>query len=192
MALDKPDVFGALLDLIHEWNKRNLEILLDMPVDLVVQRGWYEGTAFWSPGLYRQFFMPRIEELTNMVHQSGRLMGYIMTTGFMPLLGIFTEIGYDAHYYIDPVPSGSAVDLRQVNQKFANRIAVIGGLNSPVTLEQGTREEIRREVFDAVHILGPGGGLVLSPVDCIAASTPWESIEILIEAWKEVRDYPVQ
>lgn len=191
MALDTPDVFDALLDIVHEQNKRNVEILLDTPVDLIVQRGWYEGTAFWSPTLYRQFFVPRLRELTDMVHQGNRLMGYIMTTGFMPLLDIFTEVGYDAHYYIDPVPGGSAIDLQKVKQVFDTKVAIIGGLNSPVTLEQGSPDDIRQEVFRAVDILGPGGGLALSPVDCISASTPWESVEILIEAWTEVRDYPI-
>jgi uroporphyrinogen-III decarboxylase len=192
MALDQPEMFDALLDVVHEWDKRNVEILLDTPVDLVNRRGWYEGTAFWSPDLFRRFFQPRIKELADMVHQADRLMGYILSTGFMPLLDVFVEIGYDAHFYIDPVMGGVGVDLSKVKSTFANKIAVIGGLNSPVTLESGSRDAIRQEVFKAVEILGAGGGLVLTPVDCISASTPWQNIEILIDAWKEVRDCPVQ
>lgn len=191
MALDKPDMFSALLDLIQEYDKRSIELLLDTPVDLIIRRGWYEGAAFWSPVLYRQFFAPRIKELVHMVHQGGRLMGYIMSTGFMPLLDILVELGYDVHYYIDPVQGGAGVDLGKVKRTFADRIAIVGGINSAVTLEQGTREEIRQAVFDAVGTLGPHGGFVLSPVDCISASTPWESLEIMMEAWREVRDYPV-
>ncbi len=190
MALDKPQVFAELLDIIHEHDKRNVELLLDTPVDFIVRRAWYEGTAFWSPKIYREHMMPRLKELTAMAHQGGRLMGYIMTTGFMPLLDTFVEIGYDAHYYIDPIQGGPGVDLRKVKKTFDQRIAVIGGMNSAVTLESGSREEIRQAVFDAIAILGPDGGFVLSPVDCIFASTPWQSILTLIEAWKEARDYP--
>jgi len=47
-------------------------------------------------------------------------------------------------------------------------------------------------VFDAISILGPGGGFILTPVDSINASTPWANIEVLIEAWKEARDYPLR
>jgi hypothetical protein len=191
LAMDQPEMFNALLDIVHDWDKRNVEILLDTPVELVTRRGWYEGTAFWSPALFRRFFQPRFKELTDAVHQADRLMGYRNSTGFMPLLDAFVKIGYDAHFYIDPVMGGAGVDLCKVKSTFNNKIAVIGGVNSAVTLERGSRETIRQEVFEAVETLGPGGGLVLTPVDCISASTPWENIEILIEAWKEVRDYPL-
>ena len=117
-------------------------------------------------------------------------MAYKLSNGFMPLLDRFAEIGYDAHYFIDPVQGGPGADLRRVKQAFDRKIAVVGGLNSAVTLERGTREEIRQEVFNAVRILGPGGGLVLTPVDCIYRGIAWEKIEILIEAWMEARDYP--
>ena len=192
LAMDHPQMFNALLDIVHDWDKRNVGILLDTPVELVTRRGWYEGTAFWSPALFRRFFQPRFTELTDVVHQADRLMGYKNSTGFMPLLDVFVEIGYDAHFYVDPVMGGAGVDLHKVKSTFDKKIAIIGGVNSAVTLERGSRETIRQEVFEAVETLGPGGGLVLTPVDCISASTPWENIEILIEAWKEVRDYPLK
>jgi len=187
MALDKPTLFRALLDVIHERDKRLMEVVLDSPAELVIRRGWYEGAAFWSPSLFRQFFLPRIKELTAMAHQAGRLMGYIMSTGFMPMLDALVEADYDVHYYIDPVQGGPGADLRKVKQAFDRKVAVVGGLNSAVTLEQGGPEEIRRAVFAAIDILGPGGGFVLSPVDCIFGSTPWANVEVLIEAWKESR-----
>jgi uroporphyrinogen-III decarboxylase len=191
LALDQPEMFEQLLDIVHGWDKRNIEILLDSPVEFVTRRGWYEGTAFWSPALFRRYFQPRFKELTDMVRQADRLIGYKNSTGFMPLLDAFVEIGYDAHIFIDPVMGGAGTDLHKVKATFENKIAVVGGVNSAVTLERGSREIIRQAVFAAVDTLGPGGGLVLTPVDCISASTPWESIEILIEAWKEVRDYPL-
>lgn len=192
MALDRPELFQRLLDIIHERDKRVEEVVLDSPVELVVRRGWYEGAAFWSPALFHDLFLPRIKELTTMAHQAGRLMGYIMSTGFMPMLAYLVEAGYDVHYYIDPVQGGPGADLRKVKQAFNKKVAVVGGINSAVTLEQGSPQEIRQAVFDAIDILAPGGGFILSPVDCIFGSTPWANIEILIQAWKEARDYPLQ
>jgi uroporphyrinogen decarboxylase len=79
-----------------------------------------------------------------------------------------------------------------VKRVFNKKIAVAGGINNAVTVEQGTPDEIRQAVFDAISILGPGGGFILTPVDSINASTPWANIEVLIEAWKEARDYPLR
>lgn len=192
MALDRPAIFEALLDIIHEWDRRNVEALLDTPVDFIVRRGYYEGTSFWSPDLFRRFFAPRIKELTNLVHQADRPMGYTMSVGAVPLLDQFVEIAYDAHVLLDPIPQGVRIDLARTKSALNKKIAVIGGLNAPITLERGTRQDIRREVFDAVQTLGPGGGLALLPAEAIYASTPWQSIEWLIEAWKEVREYPIK
>lgn len=188
MAIDRPAMFASLLDIIDEWDKRNVEILLDSPVDVVMRRGYYEGTSFWSPDICRRFFAPRIKELTDMTHQADRLMGYTMSVGVMPLLSDLVEIGYDVHYLLDPLPNGTRIDLLQVKSAWDGKIAVIGGLNTPITLEHGSPRQIRHEVRDAVSLLGRGGGLALTPAEAIFASTPWESIETVIAAWKEVRD----
>ena len=82
------------------------------------------------------------------------------------------------------------IDLARLKAAVNGRIAIVGGLNTPITLERGTRQQIRQEVFDAVQSLGSGGGLALAPAEGIFASTPWASIEAVIGAWKEVRDYP--
>jgi hypothetical protein len=124
-----------------------------------------------------------------MAHQADRLMGYVMSTGFMPMLDSLVETGYDVHFYIDPVMGGAGADLRKVKQTFDKKVAVVGGVNTAVTLEQGTPEEIRQAVLDAIDILAPGGGLILAPVDSLNGTTTWSSVETLIAAWKEVRDY---
>ena len=186
LALDRPALFEALLDIIHAWDRRNTEILLDSPVDFVMRRGFYEGTSFWSPTLFRRHFAPRIAELARLIHQAGRPMGYTMSVGVVPLLPELAAAGYDAHYLLDPVPSGGRIDLAAVKAAFRGKVAVIGGLNDPITLERGSREEIRREVHDAVRLLGPDG-LALAPAEAIFASTPWESIQTVLAAWREVR-----
>lgn len=191
MALDKPALFQRLLDIIHERDKRMAAVALDSPVDLVVRRGWYEGASFWSPSLFRDLFLPRIEELATMAHQAGRLMGYIMSTGFMPMLDHLVAAGYDVHFYIDPVMGGSGTDLGTVKRAFDKKVAVVGGVSAAVTLEQGAPEEIRRAVFEAIEVMAPGSGFILSAVDSLNASTPWSSVETLIGAWREARGYPL-
>jgi uroporphyrinogen-III decarboxylase len=185
LALEQPDLFDGLLEIIHAWDRRNTEILLDAPVDLIMRRGYYEGTSFWSPSLFRRHFAPRLADLAAMIHQGERLMGYIMSVGVMPLLEELAAIGYDMHFLLDPIPNGARIDLAAVKAAFHGKVAVAGALNDPITMETGTREEIRQEVFDAVRLLGPDG-LALSPAESIFASTPWESVETVIAAWREV------
>ncbi len=55
----------------------------------------------------------------------------------------------------------------------------------------GDPDEIREAVHSAVRTLGPNGGFILSPVDALFPDTPAESLEVMIEAWREIRDYPM-
>jgi hypothetical protein len=191
LALDRPALFDALLEIIHVWDRRKTEILLDSPVDLVIRRGFYEGTTFWSPAIFRRHFAPHIAELARLIHQGNRPMGYIISVGVMPLLADLAATGYDAHYLLDPIAGGARIDLAAAKAAFLGKVAVIGGPNAPITLERGSREEIRREVHDAVRLLGQGGGLALTPAEAIYATTPWESIETVFAAWNEVCQYPI-
>ena len=187
LALDRPELFEGLLDIIHEREKRSVEILLDTDVDLIMRRGYYEGTAFWSPSIYRRSFLPRFKELTDLAHQGGKLMGYIMSVGYLPLLKELTDVGYDMHFLLDPLePGGAPADLASVKAAWRGRIAVLGAINQPITLDRGSPQDVRDEVYRVVRDLGDGGGLGLCPVEAIHNFTPRSSLEALIAAWKDV------
>ncbi|MBM4019912.1 MAG: hypothetical protein FJ288_16595 [Planctomycetes bacterium] len=193
MAIEQPELFEGLLDVIHAREKRDVEILSDMPVDLIMRRGYYEGTAFWSPEIYRRSVLPRFKELTRLAHQAGKLMGYTMSVGYMPLLKELLEVGYDLHWLLDPLHSGGRpVDLAAVKAEWRGRIAVLGAINQPITLAGGDPQKVRAEVVRAVRELGPGGGLGLCPVEAIHNFTPPASLVAMIEAWKETREYPLR
>ena len=187
MAVDQPNVFEELLDVLHAWDKRRCEFILDQGVDVLVRRGWYEGTHFWSPELFRRFFAPRAKELIDIAHQADAMFGWTMSVGIMALLDDFKSLGLDVLYHVDPVQGGA--DLRVVKDTLADQVATLGGMNSAITLGRGSRDEIRQAVFEAVEILGAGGGFILSPVDCLFPDTPWEAVQTVIEAWSEVCDY---
>ena len=186
-AVDRPEFFEELLDVIHYVDKRQAEVLLDAGVDMIARRGWYDTTRFWSPALYRRFIKPRLAELVDMAHQAGVKFTYLMSCGVTPLLDDFIDMGIDLHQHLDPVQGGD--DLATVKAKLGGKVAVLGGINSAITLGRGTKDEIRAAVNHAMEVMAPGGGFILSPVDCLFPDTPWESVETLIEAWREVCEY---
>ncbi len=182
-ALQNPTFFQEFVDVMFEFDKRRTEIILDVgSVDMVVQRGWYSSTDFWSPELFRRFMLPHLKELVNMVHQAGLLFAYTMTTGLMPMLELLKEADIDLLYFVDPVQDD--VDLRVLKQKLDGGFALAGGVNSSLTLKKSP-EEICKAVYSAVEVLGPSG-FILSPVDALFPDTPWESVKIMIESWREV------
>ncbi len=185
-AVTEPDYFQELLEIVHAWDKRRTEILLDVGgADMVVQRGWYSSTDFWSPALFRRLLVPHLQELAGMAHQAGRKFAYTMTTGTMAMSQNLLDSGIDLLYYIDPV--ADKTDLATVKQRFAGKMALAGGVSSGVTLAGGVREDIRRQVLQSMRTLGEGGGFILAPVDALFPDTPWCGVETMIEAWREAQ-----
>lgn len=187
--MDAPDFVEELLALLLRWQLRRTELLLDVGVDTLVYQAWYEMPDFWSLEPYRCFLKPIIGCNVDMAHQAGVPVTYILTKGVMPLRFDFLDMGIDSLWGVDPVQDDA--DLATLKQDIGDRVCLWGGLNSFVTLGRGTPDEIRTAVTEAVHVLGPGGGFVLMPVDQIFDDTPWESVMVMIERWREIGAYPL-
>jgi hypothetical protein len=185
-AMTEPEFFHELMAIIDAFDRRQTEIMLQVGgVDLVVERGWYSSTDFWSPTLFERFLLPGLKKLVTTVHQAGKHFGFVMTTGTLAMSKVLLESGIDLLYYIDPVQGEP--DLDEVKRRFKGRIALAGGVSSAVTLHGGLREEIRQAVQTAISKLGPDG-FILAPVDAIFPDTPWSGLEAMIEGWSEFRE----
>lgn len=183
LCMEHPDAFDRLLEIIFQADKARTALALEHGVDIVVQRGWYSSTDFWSPAIFRRCVKPRITELAAMAHRKGKLFAYVMTTGVMKLGVELMDAGVDLLYYADPVQDH--VDLREAKKLFGGKMAVAGGVNSGVTLASCSTDEVRAAVRNALDIFGNEGGFILSPVDALFPDTPWANVETMIGAWRE-------
>jgi hypothetical protein len=187
-AMDEPEFVEEFAELLYNWNRQRMELFLDLGIDLFVRRGWYEGTDFWSPRLYRQFIFPYLKKEIEMAHQAGAKFGYIMTSGSMPLLDMFVEANLDVLIGIDPI-QGKGTDLAMMKQKLKGKICLWGGVNGFITVERGSKAEVGEAVHNAITTLAPDGGFILSPVDNVrdTSQETWENVIAMVEAWKEMR-----
>lgn len=183
LAMDEPRAFGELVDLIAETDYARTELALETPgVDLVVQRGWYSSTDFWSPRLFDRYVVPHLTALARLAHGHGKKLGYVMTTGVETLGPRLADAGVDVLYFVDPVQD--RLSLEKVRAELAPRMALVGGVNA-TTLGLGNRQRIQDEVRRAMEVLGPTHRFILHPVDALFPDTPWDGVETLIETWKE-------
>lgn len=184
-AYDCPDFLSQLIGVIEDWNRMRLEAHLDIGVDLIMRRAWYEGTDFWSPTLFRRFILPGLKREVNMVHQAGARYGYIITSGMLPIADALLESGVDVIVGIDP-GEGKGTTLADVATALGGRVGLWGGVSGPLVVEEGTEAEVRRAVEDAVAVLGASGRFVLSPVDNVRADTEraWRNVQVFIDAWR--------
>lgn len=184
LALDQPEAFAELVDLIAVTDYARTELALtSSDVDLVVQRGWYSSTDFWSPALFDRYVFPHLRELSALAHRHGRQLAYVMTTGVEKLGPRLADAGVDLLYFVDPLQDG--IDLAWARHHLADRMALVGGLNA-LTLGHEPAV-IRDEARRALDTLGPTGRFILHPVDALFPDTPWAGVEAMIAAWEEGR-----
>ncbi len=185
MALDFPEAFEELLEIIFEVDSARTELAAaNAGVDLICMRGWYSSTDFWSPQLFDRFVTPRLTELVELTHRHGKKFAYVMTTGAKTLGPKIRDAGVDLLFFVDPVQDGISPEEARV--LLGGQMALAGGTNA-LSLASGDPARIRQEVRRALEVLGPTGRFILQPVDALFPDTPWQGVEAMIEAWKEFR-----
>lgn len=191
LSIIRPDIVKEYVDIIHEWNMKQLQIYLDVTeAELILRRSWYETTEFWTPAAYREILAPPLKREAELVHQAGRKYGYIITSAFLPILDDILDAGIDVLIGLDP-KEGKGTDMKLVKEKFSSRKkAIWGGVSGAVTVEMGTQEETRKAVIQALSTLGKGGGFILSPVDNVRDDTEraWRNTHVFIYTWKKYRE----
>ncbi len=192
-SIDSPDYIRTILEIIHDWSMKQMEILLDCGVDAIYSSGSYETTELWSPEQIRDFFLPLRRENADLAHRHDAFFHYFTQTGMMPIIDDYAEIGIDILSGLDPIGVGGrhAADLYEIRKRIGDRVCIWGGVSAPITLEMGTKEDIRTAVQSAIEACtndGLSGGFVLSTsgsVYQINASTD-ENIDEFIRAGLEL------
>ncbi|MDI7275768.1 MAG: uroporphyrinogen decarboxylase family protein, partial [Anaerolineae bacterium] len=183
-SFDRPAFLAELLDIIAGWNRRRMAVVLDAGVDLYIKRAWYENLDFWSPSSWRRFLYPILKADVELAHERGARFGYLITSNCMPLLDLFAELGVDVLIGVDP----AQWDMAAAKSKMRGRVCLWGGVNGHLTVEHGSEDEVRAEVREAMRVLAPGGGFILSPVDNVREDTPRsrDNVRALIDEWRRL------
>jgi hypothetical protein len=181
---DQPDLIRQMLDLFAGWNRSRMEVVLSAGVDLYIKRAWYENCDFWSPAKFQEFLAPILKSEADLAHGHGARFGYLITANCMPLLDLIAGCGVDVIIGVDPM----TYNLDQTKKILAGRVGLWGGVNGHLTVERGTPEEVRQEVRQAMHLLAPGGGFILSPVDNVRDLTPQsrKNVLALVDEWQKL------
>jgi hypothetical protein len=154
-------------------------------VDLYIKRAWYENCDFWSPKAWREFIFPILKSDAELAHEYGAVFGYLITANCMPLLDMIADAGVDVLIGADPARWKLAV----AREKLAGRVCLWGGLNGHMTVEQGTVEEVRAEVQEALRVPARARGFILSPVDNVRElnEVSQRNIAVLIQEWQRLK-----
>jgi hypothetical protein len=183
LATEQPKAFSALMELITQTDMARLQLAAKHPgIDLIVERGWYSSTNYCSPALFDQFLFGHICTLADLSHSLGKSFCYTVTAGVEVLGPRLAEAGVDVLYFVDPLLDG--ISMEKARDLLGSRMCLVGGANT-ITLATKDRTVIEEEVHRALSAFASSGGFVLHPIDALSPDTPWEGVEMLIQAWQK-------
>jgi len=180
---DEPEMVHALLNHINAAFTTRLKTTLELGVDAVVRRGWYESADFWNPSMYTEFACPALKQEIALAHAAGTLFFYLMDTGIMPILDQLAALPFDCLLGADPATSNQ--DLVTIRRALPGK-ALWGGVSGPLHLGMGTPAEVEQVVEQAFATCGNTGFILGSAVG-YRYDWPWENLLAFERAWKKGR-----
>jgi len=138
-----------------------------------------------DPETYRQLFKPRHKMLCDYVKANSKMHTFIHSCGSISLLmPDLIEAGIEI---FNPVQTNSVnMGPEFLKKEFGDACTFWGGgVETVGTLNIGTPQQVRDQVFERLEILSKGGGFVFNPVHNILPDVPPENIVAMLEAVKE-------
>ena len=138
--------------------------------------------AFFSLEHYRRYFLAPFAELAEYVDSLG-VPALLHACGhILPYLDDLCQTRIAA---VHPLQRTAGMDLRQMKEKYGQRLCLIGNVDSSRTLPYGTPEEVAAEVREAIDIAAPGGGYVLASDHSLHDGIPVENILVMFRTAAE-------
>ncbi len=140
--------------------------------------GSQEGLLI-SPALIREFFIPRMQRMVDLVHDAGAYAFFHSDGAIRAIVPEFVDIGMDV---LDPIQwRAKGMDRAALKRDFGDKLVFHGAMDNQYTLAFGSQEEVREEVRDNLRLLGEAGGYILGPSHNIQAVSPPENIVAMYE-----------
>jgi len=182
-TVEEPAFVQTLLETINCAYTQRLEVLLELGVDSVCRRGWYESTDFWNPRHFREFARPTLTLEMQHCRTAGVPYIYLMDSGVVPLLSELATLDFNCLLGVDPATQ--PVDLAQLRAALPGK-ALWGGISGPLHLGEGTPAQVEEAVAAAFAACGRRGFILGMGVG-VRANWPWENIEAMERAWHRWR-----
>jgi uroporphyrinogen decarboxylase len=139
-----------------------------------------QESLLMSPAQIREFLLPGMKRMTDLVHQAGAYVFHHTDGAVRPIIPDLIEMGINV---LNPIQwRCKGMDREGLKRDFGHLIAFHGAVDNQYTLAFGSTKEVKQEVLDNIRILGSGGGYFLAPCHNIQAVSPPENVVTMYDA----------
>jgi len=159
-------------------------------VEFADDYGTNVGPMF-NPKIYTQFFKPRYRKTIDMIKRKAPHAKILLHCdgAIRRFLPDFIETGFEV---LNPIEGHlKGMNPAELKQDFGKDIVFQGGVDVKTVLNNGTVEDVQREVRLRIEQMGPGGGYILAPAHNFGDDIPIENMLAFFEAGHQLGFYPL-
>ena len=182
LPYDDPQFLREMLALLQEPCLADIKAHLDAGSSTIFISGFHISLSVgWSPAIFREFFLPLIQEQVRLTHGAGAVLHYYDDGRVMLILDTMVESGIDVFSTCTPPPTGD-FDLREAKARVGKQLVFMGYVDIEQVLRRGTPELVDATVKEAIEIGAADDAFVLSSSDGVLTQTPVENMRAYFEA----------
>lgn len=181
----RPDLVARHLDLSVEHARQSVPVLASHGFRYLFGGGDFASNdgPMYSPKAFHELMLPRLEQISAICDQHGCYFLFASDGDLWPVADdLFGASGVDGFYEVD---RRAGMDLVKLHERFP-RLVTIGNISSH-TVHLGSKDDIIREVTDAIEAGKRYGRTVVGISNALVPGTPIENVVTMIDAVQALR-----
>jgi hypothetical protein len=183
--IEEPEYVERFYDIVNNYNKQIVDMVLEVEPDIVQYRGWYDTPDYWGLDRYENILAPRISELGQKVHDGNSLFCVLLTEGYTLYKDILNKMDVDVFLGLEPLAARKSENLAEVKKALGASHCIWGGVNACVDVGTGSDEKIDEAVKTAIETLGPRGFILNAAMYFYDDDVTWDRFMVFVNAWKK-------
>jgi len=181
---DRTSLIERAFEVYEEWALKMVRVICEKEQpDILMFGGSVTSMSVVSPRLYAKYAHPFLCQATKIADEYGISTAVHMCGKSRAALDMLVDAGIDIVEPLEAPPSGD-VYLKEVREKYGEKLCLKGNVNTSETLVRGTSEKVFQEAKQCIQDAGKYG-FILSSGDQVSSNTPKENFQALIAAAKE-------
>ena len=185
-----PSFARKLLDKVAKACQSYAKAMAEIGVDALFVTDDYAGNSgpFMNPKQFREYELPNLKAIINIAKKYGIPVLKHSDGNLYPILDDIVNAGISALHPIEP----GLMDIRDVKERYGDRICIMGNVDCKHILPYGTEEDVRREVRRCIDAAAKGGGFILTSSNSLHANVKVENIYVMVDEARKYGKYPLQ
>jgi hypothetical protein len=185
LTVADPEFLKEMLKVLFSPCLMDIEAYLLRGAEIIFVSGFHISLSVgWSPKNYRDFFLPYIKEIVDMVHDAGAVVHFYDDGKFIDILPMILEAGVDALSTCTPPPAGD-FSFEKAKPIVKNNLTLMGYVDIERVLHKGTPELVDATVKEAIEKGAYDNAFILSSSDGILRQTPLENLTAYFNAGRK-------